>query len=105
VREYENSFSYFPEQLRIGSDLIYLYFLIDDQTDVESVPVVRELVDIMIDALNNPDKPRPEGEAILGRMIKESVIYPYERACDWQLTIILSAGSANAHSRLPLRAR
>ena len=72
--ECENSFSYVPEQLRIGSDLCYLYFLIDDQTDVESGPVVRELVDIMIDALNNPDKPRPEGEAVLGRMIKESVI-------------------------------
>ena len=29
----------------------------------------------MIDALNNPDKPRPEGEAILGRMVKESVVF------------------------------
>ena len=67
--------SYFPEQLRIGSDLLYIFHLIDDQTDVESLPVVRQLVDIMIDALNNPDKPRPEGEAILGRIVKESVKY------------------------------
>jgi len=74
VREYENSSSYFSEQLRIGSDMLYLYMAIDDQTDAESAPVVRELVDIMIDALNDPDKPRPEGEAILGRMVKESVI-------------------------------
>ena len=61
--------------MRISSDLCYLYFLIDDQTDVESVPIVRELVDFMIDALNNPDKPRPEGGPILGRMVKESVIF------------------------------
>jgi len=74
------SVSYFPAQLRIGSDMLYLYMAIDDQTDAESVPVVRELVDIMIDALNNPDKPRPEGEAVLGRMVKEWVTVFYTSA-------------------------
>ena len=74
MREHEN-LSYLPEQLRIGSDLMYLILVIDDQTDVESVPTVQELTDIMIDALNHPDKPRPEGEAILGRMVKEFVIF------------------------------
>ena len=80
MREYSNSISYFPEQLRIGSDLMYLECLIDDQTDVEPLPVVRELVDIMIDALHNPDKPRPEGEPVLGRIVKESVIVFHSNA-------------------------
>ena len=74
MRGYSDPFSYFPEQLRIGSDMLYLLLLIDDQTDIESTPVVRELVDIMIDALNNPDKPRPEGEPVLGRIVKEFVV-------------------------------
>jgi len=53
---YQNSFSCFAEQLRISTDLIYLFFLIGDQTDIKSGPVVRELVDMMIDMLNNLDK-------------------------------------------------
>jgi len=84
-----------PEQLRIASDLMYLYFIIDDQTDIESVSVVRGLIDIMIDALNNPDKPRPEGEDALGRIVKEFVML-YACACGWQL-IFLFAASGNAH--------
>ena len=54
---------------------MYLILVIDDQTDVESAPAVRELTDIMLDALNDPNKPRPEGEAILGLMVKESVMF------------------------------
>jgi hypothetical protein len=65
----------FLEQLRIGSDILYLSIIADNQTDMASGPIVRELVDIMMDALNNPDKPRPEGEHMLGRMVKESVIF------------------------------
>ena len=72
--ENENSSSHFPEQLHISSDMLYLYIAIDDQTDIESAPAAREVTDIMIDALNHPDKPRHEGEDILGQMVKESVI-------------------------------
>ena len=43
-----------------------LFFLVDEYTDVEPEPVVREMVDVVIDALNHPDRPRPEGEIILG---------------------------------------
>lgn len=45
-----------------------LIFLIDEYTDVEPERVVREMVDIIIDALNNPDKPRLEGECLLGKV-------------------------------------
>lgn len=48
-----------------------LFFVVDEYTDVESAPVVREMVDIVIDALNNPHKPRPEGELVLGQVAKQ----------------------------------
>lgn len=60
-----------PEHLRTGCDLMNLFFVIDEYTDVEPAPVVRGMVDIIIDALNNPHKPRPEGEILLGKVAQE----------------------------------
>ena len=48
-----------------------LFFVVDEYTDVEPEPVVREMVNIVIDALNNPHKPRPEGENILGEIARQ----------------------------------
>lgn len=48
-----------------------LFFVVDEYTDVEPEPVVREMVNIVIDALNNPHKPRPEGEILLGEVAKQ----------------------------------
>lgn len=48
-----------------------LFFVVDEYTDVESAAVTRQMVDIVIDALNNPHKPRPEGEILLGQVAKE----------------------------------
>jgi hypothetical protein len=59
--------------LRVSSDLIYLYFAIDDHTDPEPEHIVRQWVDVMKDALLHPEKPRPEGEVFLGQLTKESV--------------------------------
>ncbi|KAF9560259.1 terpenoid synthase [Agrocybe pediades] len=59
------------EQLRTGCDLMNLFFVVDEYTDVEPAHVVREMVDIVIDALNNPDKPRPEGEILLGELTRQ----------------------------------
>lgn len=59
------------EHLRTGCDLMNLFFVVDEYTDVEPEPVVREMVDVVIDALNNPHKPRPEGEILLGRVAQE----------------------------------
>ena len=50
-----------------------LFFIIDEYSDIEPPAVVREMVDVMIDALNNPYKPRPEGENIFGQIMKELV--------------------------------
>ncbi|KIY48960.1 hypothetical protein FISHEDRAFT_42323 [Fistulina hepatica ATCC 64428] len=56
------------EHLRTGCDLMNLFFVIDKYTDMEPAPVVCKMVDIVIDALNNPEKPHPEGEVVLGQI-------------------------------------
>ena len=43
-----------------------LLLLVDDYTSVEPAPAVRAMADVVIDALNNPHKSRPEGEILLG---------------------------------------
>ena len=48
-----------------------VYFLIDVYTDFQPAPAVREMVEIVIDALRNPDKPRPDGEIILGEITRQ----------------------------------
>lgn len=62
------------EHLRTGCDLMNFFFVVDEYTDVESVEVVREMVDVVIDALNNPHKPRPRGEIILGEIARQCVV-------------------------------
>ncbi|KAJ3563357.1 hypothetical protein NP233_g8992 [Leucocoprinus birnbaumii] len=75
------------EHLRTGCDLMNLFFVVDEYTDVEPAPVVREMVDIVIDALNNPHKPRPEGEIILGKVAQEF----------WQLGMKTATPTAQRH--------
>lgn len=48
-----------------------VFFVVDEYTDVEPAPVVREMIGIVIDALHNPDKPRPEGEIMLGEVTRQ----------------------------------
>ena len=50
-----------------------VFFIIDEYTDVESEGVVKEMVDIVIDAVTHPSKARPVGETILGEVVRQSV--------------------------------
>ncbi|KZT64788.1 terpenoid synthase [Daedalea quercina L-15889] len=59
------------EHLRTGCDLMNVFFVFDEYTDVEDADVVREMVDIVIDAIHNPEKPRPEGEVLLGELARQ----------------------------------
>ncbi|KZV87270.1 terpenoid synthase [Exidia glandulosa HHB12029] len=54
------------EEIRVGCDLMNLFFLIDEYTDRQPREVVQTTCDIVLDALNNPEKPRPEGEILVG---------------------------------------
>lgn len=54
------------EHLRIGCDLLNLILLLDEYTDIEN----EETADIVLDALHNPYKTRPEGECIIGEIAR-----------------------------------
>ncbi|CCL98631.1 uncharacterized protein FIBRA_00633 [Fibroporia radiculosa] len=75
------------EHLRTGCDLMNLFFVIDEYTDVEDVATCRQMVDIVIDALNNPYKPRPEGEILLGEVARQF----------WALAIKTASLSSQRH--------
>lgn len=48
-----------------------LFFIIDEHSDVEEVRVVREMADIVMDALRYPHKPRPDGEWVGGEATRQ----------------------------------
>ncbi|KAG1752168.1 isoprenoid synthase domain-containing protein [Suillus lakei] len=59
------------ELLRIGCVLNNVYFIVDEYTDAENAAVTQEMLDIVLDALHDPHKPRPEGECILGEIVRQ----------------------------------
>jgi hypothetical protein len=61
----------FTEIVRFTCDLMHLFWLIDESTDVENAQEVRKQKDIVMDAFRNPHKPRPEGEWIVGELTRE----------------------------------
>ena len=77
------------EALRTGVDLVNVGFLWEEYTDTAPVHAVHEMIEIVIDALCNPDKPRPQGEVILGEIIRQSVP-PRVSLAGKRLTILLS---------------
>ncbi|KAI0089631.1 isoprenoid synthase domain-containing protein [Irpex rosettiformis] len=59
------------EDLRTAADLMSVFFAIDEYTDVEPQQVVKEMTGVIIDAVRNPTKPRPEGEVVLGEITRQ----------------------------------
>ncbi|KAF7341630.1 Terpene cyclase [Mycena sanguinolenta] len=59
------------QRLRTGCDLMMLFFTFDEYTDVLPAPEVRRYADIVMDALKNPTKPRPEGEHVVGEVARQ----------------------------------
>jgi Delta6-protoilludene synthase len=64
---------------RTGTDLMTLFYTFDEYSDVEDKAVTRQMADILMDAIRNPDKPRPQGECCLGEMTRQFVL-PFPRA-------------------------
>lgn len=62
---------YSPEHLRTGCDLMQVFFVLDEYSDVEETANVVEMVNIIKDALHNPHKPRPENEILLGELARQ----------------------------------
>ncbi|KAG0703654.1 terpenoid synthase [Suillus ampliporus] len=59
------------EHLRIGCELMNMFFILDEYTDIESGAGAKEMMDIVFDALHNPHKTRPEGECIIGEIVRQ----------------------------------
>ncbi|KAK5652877.1 hypothetical protein OQA88_9543 [Cercophora sp. LCS_1] len=56
---------------RVGSDLMTLFYVFDEYTDVEDETVTRQMSQIIMDGLRNPNKARPEGECPLGEIARD----------------------------------
>ncbi|KAK4445273.1 terpenoid synthase [Podospora aff. communis PSN243] len=56
---------------RTGTDLMTLFYTFDEYSDVEDKAVTKQMADILMDAIRNPDKPRPQGECCLGEMTRQ----------------------------------
>ncbi|KAJ7474192.1 terpenoid synthase [Mycena latifolia] len=59
------------EGCRVGCDLMNLFFVIDEHTDVASTETAREQADIVMDAIRNPCKARAEKEWIGGEVARQ----------------------------------
>ncbi|KAM7203255.1 terpenoid synthase [Rhypophila sp. PSN 637] len=82
-REWMASFEFFDSKsqdafdrcdfarLRTANDYVLTVYVLDEYSDFEGAEVSGELGDLLMDGLKNPDKPRPEGEFLLGEMARQ----------------------------------
>ncbi|KAK7688467.1 Delta(6)-protoilludene synthase [Cerrena zonata] len=56
---------------RIGCDLMNLFFVFDEYSDVADATEVRRQADIIMDALRNPSSPRLKGEWVGGEITRQ----------------------------------
>lgn len=94
------------EHLRIACEFINVVIIVDEYTDVENAAVAEAMADIVIDALNNPHKTRPEGECILGKIVQQfwartiqTASLSFQRHFIYSYTAYLRAIVVEAHDR------
>lgn len=61
------------ERCRSGCDLMNLFFVIDEHSDTHGEETVRKMKDVVMDAIRNPHKPRPNDEWIGGEIARQFV--------------------------------
>ncbi|EIM79126.1 terpenoid synthase [Stereum hirsutum FP-91666 SS1] len=59
------------KRLRTGCDLMNLFFVIDEHSDLSSVADAETQAQIIMNALMNPEKPRPHGEWVGGEVARQ----------------------------------
>ncbi|RKU48578.1 terpene cyclase, variant 3 [Coniochaeta pulveracea] len=59
------------EHLRTGCDLMNLFFIVDEWTDVSNEAQSRSMVSIILDALQSPHRPRPNNEWVGGEIARQ----------------------------------
>jgi Delta6-protoilludene synthase len=55
---------------RVGCDLMNLFFVFDEHSDAMDATSVSAWADIIMDALRNPHKTRPQGEPVVGEITR-----------------------------------
>ncbi len=70
---------YCTERLQSVCELMDIFFVFDEVSDAGDEPFVKELADIVLDALNHPTVPRPAGEHYLGEATRRYVCL----LCHW----------------------
>jgi len=68
-----------PEIIRLGCDLMNLFYVYDEYTDIADGEGADKIRNIVMDAFRHPEKPRPEGELLLGEMAREFVPFLFFR--------------------------
>ncbi|KAF8151498.1 terpenoid synthase [Crassisporium funariophilum] len=59
------------EIIRLGCDLMNVFYVYDEYTDITDGEGADKIRDILMDALRNPEKTRPEGECPVGAMTRD----------------------------------
>lgn len=59
------------EGCRICCDLMQLFFIFDEHSDIVDATVVRRQADSIMAAIRDPTRPRPEGEWIGGEISRQ----------------------------------
>ncbi|KAG1833624.1 isoprenoid synthase domain-containing protein [Suillus subalutaceus] len=100
------------EHFRIACEFIIVLIIVDEYTDVANGAVADAMMDIVIDALHNPHKTRPEGECILGEIVRQfwartiqTTSLPFQRHFIYSYTAYLRAVAVEALDRDEARCR
>ncbi len=68
------SLTNYSDGCRIGCDLMSLFFLIDEHSDIVDGKIAGRQADIIMDALCNTSKMRPQGEWVGGEVARQFVV-------------------------------
>ena len=61
----------FTDGARVGCDLMVLFFIYDEFTDKVDGDGARVYAEMVMDAIRNPHKERPQGEPKLGEIARQ----------------------------------
>lgn len=64
-------YTWFTERLRTGCDMLHVFYVFDEYSDVADEEEVQRQADILMDALRNPQKSRPSGEWVGGEITRQ----------------------------------
>ncbi|RWA13735.1 hypothetical protein EKO27_g1374 [Xylaria grammica] len=86
------------EQVRSGCDLMHLFFMFDEHSDRAGPAEAWDQARIQLDAMYNPNKPRPQGEWIGGEFTRQFWLRIPESATDTFRSRFLATWEAYVYS-------